>query len=182
MVLPNIIQVGLLAIPYIDPNPKGNGYYTLKERPIALTVFGVGFLLMWVSLIIIGTFLRGPGWMWFWPGEKWDPNRVEATKNIDLTEWLFPNWEAMKSAPYGNGLELSSLTGAAIFVGYTALSVIIPYIWLKKKHPEFLEKWGIERFVTTAVLGGWMIGTILKVGLRLGLNIKYIWVTPWFNV
>lgn len=177
VVLPNIIVVGLMAIPYIDPNPKGNGYYTIKERPFALFVFCFGFLVMWVSLIIIGTFIRGPGWMWFWPWEKWDPNRVEATKNVDLTE-LF----GIPSAPYGTGLELSSILGCAILVGYTVLSVVLPYLWLKKKDPEFLARWGFPRFATTAVLLGWMVGTVLKVLLRIFLNIKYIWVTPWFNV
>ena len=29
---PGLIIVGLGAIPYIDNNPRGNGYYTLKER------------------------------------------------------------------------------------------------------------------------------------------------------
>ena len=32
VVLPTLIIVGLMAIPYIDTNPKGNGYYTFRER------------------------------------------------------------------------------------------------------------------------------------------------------
>ncbi len=32
VVLPGLIIVGLICIPYIDKNPKGNGYYTFKER------------------------------------------------------------------------------------------------------------------------------------------------------
>ncbi len=35
--LPGLIIVGLMAVPYIDPNPKGNGYYTFRERPFAVT-------------------------------------------------------------------------------------------------------------------------------------------------
>src|SRR5712691_8981031 len=35
-------------------------------------------------VIIIGTFLRGPGWNWFWFWEKWDPHKVEALTNVDL--------------------------------------------------------------------------------------------------
>ena len=26
-----------------------------------------------VLLILIGVFIRGPGWLWFWPGMTWDP-------------------------------------------------------------------------------------------------------------
>ena len=33
VVLPGIILAGLILIPYIDTNPKGNGYYTFAERP-----------------------------------------------------------------------------------------------------------------------------------------------------
>ena len=31
---------------------------------------------MWILLIVIGTFIRGPGWIWFWPGQTWDHNTV----------------------------------------------------------------------------------------------------------
>jgi len=27
-----------------------------------------------------------------------------------------------------------------------------------------------------------MIGIVIKIVLRLGFNIKYVWVTPWFNI
>src|SRR5215813_9408573 len=39
VVFPGLIIVGLMAIPYIDTNPKGNGYYTLKERRWEITTF-----------------------------------------------------------------------------------------------------------------------------------------------
>ena len=35
VVLPSLIIVGLMAIPYIDFNKKGNGYYTIEERKFA---------------------------------------------------------------------------------------------------------------------------------------------------
>lgn len=177
VVLPNVIVVGLMAIPYVDPNPKGNGYYTIRDRPFAVGFYLFGFLVMWVSLIIIGTFLRGPGWMWFWPWEKWDPNRVENTLNKDLSEvlGLFP------SSP--NHFDpVSAGFGAAVCLGFTALVVLVPYLIMRKRCPEFLEKWGLPRFFTTALLVGWTLGVVIKIVLRLGFNVKYIWVTPWFNV
>jgi len=45
-----------------------------------------GFLILWVLLSIIGTFIRGPGWMWFWPGETWDHHRVVHEVNTHLHE------------------------------------------------------------------------------------------------
>ena len=44
VVLPGLIIVGLMVIPYIDVNPKGNGYYCFKERKFAISTFLFGFL------------------------------------------------------------------------------------------------------------------------------------------
>ena len=84
VVLPSLIIVGLMVIPYIDINPKGNGYYCFKDRKWELLTFFFGFHVLWVVLIIIGTFLRGPGWNWFWPWQEWDPHKVDALTNVDL--------------------------------------------------------------------------------------------------
>ena len=69
VVLPGLIIVGLMAIPYIDTNPKGNGYYTFRERKVEITLFLFGFAVLWSSLIVLGTFLRGPNWNFFGPFE-----------------------------------------------------------------------------------------------------------------
>ncbi len=70
VVLPGLIIVGLVAIPYIDTNPKGVGSYAWKERPFANTMFMLGVVL-WFALIYIGNSLRGPNYAWYWPWESW---------------------------------------------------------------------------------------------------------------
>ena len=47
VVLPGLIIVGLICIPYIDKNPKGNGYYTFNERKVEITIFLFGFVVLW---------------------------------------------------------------------------------------------------------------------------------------
>lgn len=169
VVLPTLVIVGLMAIPYIDPNKKGNGYYTFKERPFAISVFLFGFVVLWLSLIILGTFLRGPGWNFFAPWELWDPHKVVAMVNVDLHEWF----------------GIRSKLGAAIFGfilvgGYFAL---IPIYWFwKKDKSEILKTLGPLRYSVNAFLFLSMMGLVIKIILRIGFNIKYIWVTPWFNV
>ena len=37
-------------------------------------------------MIVIGTLIRGPGWMWFWPGVTWDHNRLIFEVNRDLPD------------------------------------------------------------------------------------------------
>ena len=55
-----MIIVGLIAIPYIDTNKNGNGYYIYNDRKFAYITFQYGFVVLWVVLILLGTFLRGP--------------------------------------------------------------------------------------------------------------------------
>ncbi|MBA2734330.1 MAG: cytochrome C, partial [Acidobacteria bacterium] len=87
VVMPGLLVVGLMVFPYVDSNPLGNGYYTWKQRKFAIGMFGWGFF-MWIILIIIGTFIRGPGWIWFWPGQTWDHNAVVYDRNVDLHEYI----------------------------------------------------------------------------------------------
>ncbi len=84
-----LIIVGLMAIPYIDKNPKGNGYYTFAERKAEVTIFLFGFVILWSSLIVLGTFLRGPNWNFFGPFEYWDIHKLEALTNVNLSEYIW---------------------------------------------------------------------------------------------
>jgi len=83
VVMPSLLIVGLMVFPYVDSNPLGNGYYSWRQRRFAVSMFLWGFF-MWIALIIIGTFIRGPGWIWFWPGQRWDHNAVVYDRNRDL--------------------------------------------------------------------------------------------------
>ncbi len=49
--LPGLIIVGLIALPYLDINPKGNGYFSFSERRYAILIFCFGFLFLWILLI-----------------------------------------------------------------------------------------------------------------------------------
>src|SRR2546421_4174543 len=89
VVLPTFIIIGLIAIPYIDKNPKGNGYFTIKERKAEISIFMLGFLVLWCSLIVLGTFLRGPNWNFFGPFEYWDTHKLEALTNVNLSQYFW---------------------------------------------------------------------------------------------
>ena len=172
VVLPSLIIVGLMMIPFIDINPKGNGYYTFKERKYEILTFFFGFHVLWVSMIIIGTFFRGPGWNLFWPWQHWDPHKVVALTNVDL--------------PYVLGFRdyfWYSVCGGVVVFGYFVVSLAAFYLWiLRVKGKDFLERWGMVRFLITAVLFVTMLSLPAKMFLRLAFNVKYVWVTPWFNI
>jgi hypothetical protein len=170
--LPSIIIIGLCIIPYIDVNPKGNGYYTWRERKFAISTYCFGFLALWITLIVIGVFMRGPGWVWFWPWQQWDPHVVTAEINVDLSQ-IF-------------GIDSRSLTGfimgGLIILGYFTAGVTLPYNYLQRRGVKTLAALGILRYLIVSVLFLIMLGLPIKIFLRLIFHIKYIWVTPWFNI
>lgn len=172
VVIPTLIIIGLCLIPYIDVNPKGNGYYTWRERKFAISTYCFGFLVLWITLIVTGVFMRGPGWVWFWPWQEWDPHIVTAEINVDLSQVF--------------GIDSRSLFGAVIggliTLGYFAVGIILPYKYLEKQGSKTLAELGILRYLIVVVLYLIMIGLPIKMFLRLVFHIKYILVTPWFNI
>lgn len=171
VVLPSLIIFGLAAIPYLDTNPRGGGYYTWAERKAEIIVFCFGFLL-WVGLIIVGTFMRGPGWIWFWPWEPWDPDKVVQATNVDLTEFF-----GVSSRSVGG-----SLIGGTVVLGYYLVGMLLPYRFLQRRRPEILLRAQSVRYVMVFFLLLTMLALPIKMLLRLTINLKYIWVTPWFSI
>ena len=47
IILPMFIIIGMMAIPYMDINKNGDGYYSFKERRIAIFIFMYGWLILW---------------------------------------------------------------------------------------------------------------------------------------
>ena len=59
--IPTLQVLILLLAPYIDRNPRGVGRWFAGERLLANTLFMI-FVVVNLTLIIIGTFFRGPNW------------------------------------------------------------------------------------------------------------------------
>jgi quinol-cytochrome oxidoreductase complex cytochrome b subunit len=66
VLVPSLLVVALLLLPYIDRHPHGVGRWFARERRLANTIFTV-LVAVAVILTIIGTFFRGPSWAWVWP-------------------------------------------------------------------------------------------------------------------
>ncbi len=171
--LPVLIIAGLLAFPYIDANPLGVGYYTLRQRAIALWGFGAGFFI-WLMLIFIGTFVRGPGWMWFWPGESWDHTRViyEVNRNLAGVFGVSNPW-------------LGAVIGAVALAAFYFLAARLIHKFVTRTPLDrkvFARtsrlQYGIFQFFAITIL----LGLPAKMILRLVFRIQYVLVTPWFNI
>jgi len=167
VVLPGLIIVGLMAIPYIDTNPKGSGYYSFRERKWEIGIFLYGFLVLWSFLIITGTFLRGPNWNFFGPYEYWDPNKLVPLVNIDLSELVWVQWLGM---PLPKLWPIRELPGIALVIGYLSL----PPLLARGPFRRFYLKMGATRYYVACFLFLIMLALPIKMILRWLFNLKYI--------
>jgi cytochrome b-561 len=69
VVVPALLVMALVLLPYLDRNRKGVGRWFARERVVANTIFTI-CLLAAVVFTIIGTYFRGPNWSWVEPWQK----------------------------------------------------------------------------------------------------------------
>ncbi|MEO8432718.1 MAG: hypothetical protein ABI592_14505 [Acidobacteriota bacterium] len=174
VVLPSLIIVGLMAIPYMDTNPKGNGYFTFRERKSEITLFLLGFIVLWCTLIALGTFLRGPNWNFFGPYEFWDVNKLVPLNNINLSEII---WIKLLKRSLPNFWLIREIFGLAIVGFYVAA---LPLILSKTLLRRFYEKMGTPRYLIGVSLVLIMISLPIKMYLRWFFNLKYVVNIPEF--
>jgi hypothetical protein len=171
VMIPALILFGLAAIPYLDVNARGAGYYTLRERPFALAVFVLGFSL-WFALIAVGFFLRGPGWGFFPPGSSWDPLRAETAASVNLFGAL-----ERRSAAAG------AVAGGIALTAYFLVPPVVCRSWLRHRRRDLVERLGGWRYAVVSFLLLGMMLLLIKMALRWLFHIKYVWVLPGvFNV
>jgi hypothetical protein len=173
VVMPTLIIVGLIAIPYIDTNPLGNGYYTYKQRRFAIWTYLSGFIILWCVMVVIGTLIRGPGWMWFWPGQTWDHNKLVFEVNRDLHEILGMT-DPMVYGVFG----FLVVAGFVVLTGFAVHKLLT----MNEFNRKILDRMTLLQYLTMQLLLITMVGLPAKMAARLLFRIKYVWVTPWFNV
>jgi len=186
VVLPNLVVFGLMAIPFLDFNKRGNGYYTIDQRKFAYCTFQFGFLVLWVTLIVMGTFLRGPNWNFFGFYETWDSHKVEALNNIDLSDlfWIELLRSNKPEAPDGSGalsgllyILLREAPGFLLLAGYFGALPPAMVLYSRGLRDMFL-KMGFLRFMVLSNLLLFMGLLPLKMVFRWTLNLKYFIAIP----
>ncbi len=156
VIIPSILLVGLILVPFIDPNKEGAiGRYTFRDRPVAVSVFGFGFV-MWYVLIIIGQFFRGPARMFYWP---WEDKTV--LKELPIVE--------MVNFPF--------VVGIAFFILYFGACMVVPQVIFK----NFYKSLGVVRYYIFMSLFAVMLLIPIKIFLRYIFDVKYILSFQIFN-
>jgi Cytochrome b(C-terminal)/b6/petD len=178
VVLPSMIIVGLMAIPYIDTNKEGNGYYTISQRKFAYITFQYGYLVLWVVLILLGTFLRGPNWNFFGPYEYWDLHKLIPLNNVNLSDIV---WIQILGTTKPSWVLLREFPGLLLCILYFAL---VPEILRRLFFKKYAEQAGMLRYMTLAVLLLFMAALPIKMVFRWTINLKYLVAIPeyFFNI
>jgi hypothetical protein len=178
VVLPGLIIVGLICIPYVDKNPKGNGYFTFAERKAEITIFLFGFVVLWCSLIVLGTFLRGPNWNFFGPFEFWDIHKLAALTNVNLSEYI---WVRGLHMGMPTNWFVREIFGMLLVVFYV---FALPVILAKGLFKAYYAKLGPARYYVSALLFLMMMSLPIKMLARWLFNLKYIVAIPefFFNI
>lgn len=147
VLIPQFIVQGLIILPYIDTNPEQQGYYSYKGRQLEFWVLSVGFL-MWFTLIMVGSTLRGPSWQFYFPWESWLVHKGDAAPT-----WNFPTW-----------------AGLLAIGGYFVAGMTLPVVLFRK----WYEEKGFIRYQLIMMHLLVMLAVPIKMALRLGFNVKYV--------
>jgi hypothetical protein len=168
VVVPGFIIVGLMAVPFLDRNPRGNGYFTFRERKFAVFFFLSGFIVLWIVPIVIGTFLRGPNQSLFGPYEYWDHNKVEAIVNVNVSD-LF--WIRLLGSPLPQNPVLREAPGLVLVLGYL---LVLPGILARTAFRRFRADMGFVRFSLFVAMFLFTLAVPIKEICRWTFNLKYV--------
>lgn len=178
VVFPTVIILGIMAIPYLDTNKEGQGIYSFERRRMDVSIFLFFWLVLWIFLIITGTFLRGPNWNFFGPFERWDISKLEALNNINLSELIY--MIVLKQRLPENIL-LREIGG---FLAVGAYFLLLPPLLAKTIFKNVYKQKGVVRYCIFVVFLLLAVGLPIKMYLRWIFNLKYIIAIPefFFNI
>lgn len=155
VMIPGLIIFGLMILPYMDPNPEGVGEYAPGKRKVVTTVFLFGYL-FWFGLILVGQFLRGPSWQFYWPWEDWAIHKAADEKLVNI----------------------SGPTGILMIAGYFGGGLALAFLAARNLH----RRMGTIRFLVVWTLALVMFGIVGKILLRVFFDIKYIYHSGMISI
>jgi hypothetical protein len=188
VMVPALIVVGLVAIPYIDRSPEGSGCYSIRNRRFAWVVFLGGFLLLWILPILIGAFMRGPNWSFFGPFEARTSYKITAEPHLPLSAVV---WQGLlgRDPPRppldagalhrAGGVLLRELTGIALMLAYL---IGLPLLLSRHGLGWAYAKVGRWRYWLMTLLLLLMLTLPLKMFLQWAFGLGYIVGMPEYGL
>ena len=135
-------------------------------------------MVLWCSLIVLGTFLRGPNWNFFGPFEYWDSHKLEALTNVDLSQYIWMRGLGVAMPTFWLVREAFGILLVLVYL------LVLPVVLAKYTFKVYYEKMGSARYYVGAFLFLSMMSLPAKMVLRWLFNLKYIVSIPefFFNI
>jgi len=149
-------------------------------------MFQFGFLVLWVTLIVMGTFLRGPNWNFFGLYETWDAHKVEALNNVDLSQFFWNKLLHMGRPKAPDGADIGMKVLYIIYREFPGIILLILYfsagppamVLYSRFFRDLFMKMGFVRFMVLSNLVLIMALLPIKMLLRWTINLKYFVSIP----
>jgi len=109
--------------------------------------------------------------MWFWPGTTWDHNRLIYEVNRDLPDIFGITSNLVKG-----------IFGAVVVGGYYAVAGLVVHSLFWRHNPKNYQRMSLLQYSLMMFFLITMMALPIKIAIRLLFHIKYVWITPWFNV
>src|SRR5262249_14002340 len=141
---------------------------------------------LWIGLIILGTFLRGPNWNFFGIYEFWDVHKLVVLNNVNLSEYFWSYFQQpLPVAESGASKAVQTLMilkrewlGLVLVVAYLG---VLPMVMAMTIFRSFFMRMGFIRYMVFSNLVLFMACLPIKMVLRWAFNLKYIVAIPeWF--
>ncbi len=123
-----------------------------------------GFLVLWVVLIVLGTFLRGPNWNFYGFYEEWNPYKAESANNVNLSDYF---WVRLMGTALPQNLLIRELPGILLTLAYL---FIVPVVLAKTVMRSMYQKMGFARFM--------LMTNIFLVMASLPIKMILRWTSP----
>ena len=131
-VFPIIYMGGFAAIPFLKkPSEVRTNSKLDRTHAVVLSLLLIGFEMVWLVLIAIGVFLRGPNWAFFWPGEKWDEHKLMPLNTTNLSDDF---WQWMGRTMEGMPWALRELPGLVLIGSYLLAGIVLAYGLFRAEH------------------------------------------------
>ena len=135
-------------------------------------------MVLWVVLILLGTFLRGPNWNFFGPYEYWDLHKLIPLNNVNLSEIV---WVQLLGTTKPTSIFVREVPGIVLCLAYFTLAPYLLYRLFFKKYTEQAGNAAIHDAGGADAVHGPLP---IKMVLRWTINLKYIVAIPeyFFNI
>ncbi len=177
--MPLVLMAGLMAIPFLDNNPKGVGHYSVRKRPFATAMFGLG-LGLWCFLLVAAAYGWEPGsWVRPWESARWLPWAGIAAMGFFLPRLIRPGLPERKVEIGGLCLLLALAAGGRFLQGISSAQAlgIVLLGWFAVRFAfvlpcRHLGRLGWTRYSVTMALVLSLVGVSLNIAARLCFGVR----------